>query len=248
MARRTLKLTIEYDGADYCGWQVQPDRRTVQGELYRAFDGLAEGPVHIVGAGRTDAGVHAAGQVAGVHLDTKHAPEVLLRAVNARLPGDIRVRSLEEASPHFNARFDARSRTYQYIFIRRPTALWRRRFYIVQGGLDIRAMRAALASLHGKHDFTSFASSSDDYTAKNCAVVRAELIELPPLLILEVEADHFLHHMVRTVAGTALEIGRGKPWHVGEIIAARDRARSGPTLPPYALYLKSVSYQGHPWR
>lgn len=242
MPRITLKLTIEYDGADYHGWQVQPDRRTVQGELYRAFDELAEGPVHIVGAGRTDAGVHAAGQVASVRLDTKHTPAVLLRAVNAKLPPDIRVRDIKEVSPHFNARFDARSRTYQYIFIRRSTALWRRRFYHVQGELDTGAMRAALASLRGEHDFTSFASSTDDCATKNCTVVRAELVELPPLLILEIEADHFLHHMVRIVAGTALEIGRGKPWHMGEIIAERDRSRAGPTLQPYALYLKAVSY------
>lgn len=242
MAAKKFKLTIEYDGADYYGWQVQPDRRTVQGELYRAFEELAEGPVHIVGAGRTDTGVHAAGQVAGVHLDTKHAPAVLLRAINAKLPPDIHVRDIEEVGPHFNARFDARSRTYQYIFVRRPTALWRRRFYPVRGALDIGAMRASLAALIGEHDFSSFVSSADDCATKNCTVIRIELVEMPPLLILEIEADHFLYHMVRAIAGTALEIGGGKRWEMEEIIAVRDRSRAGPTLPPYALYLKRVSY------
>ena len=242
MAAKRFKLTIEYDGAGYAGWQVQPARPTVQGELYRAFEALAEGEIHIVGAGRTDAGVHAAGQVASVHLDTKHAPAVLLRAVNAKLPPDIHVRDIGEVSQRFNARFDARSRTYQYIFIRRPTALWRERCFVVEDGLDIGAMRAALAAIRGEHDFTSFASSADECATGNCNVIRAELIDLPPLLILEIEADHFLHRMVRTIAGTVLEIGSGKTRDIEEIITARDRSRAGPTLPPHALFLKSVSY------
>ena len=146
------------------------------------------------------------------------------------------------ASARFNARHDARSRTYQYIFIRRPTALWRRRYYAVKGELDTRAMRRAIGALGGEHDFSSFASSDDDCGTKRCTVIRAELLELPPLLVLEIESDHFLHHMVRAIAGTVLEIGRGKPWNMPDIIASRDRSRAGKTLPPYALYLKAVSY------
>jgi tRNA pseudouridine38-40 synthase len=239
---RNFKLTIEYDGTEYAGWQLQPDRPTIQGELARALGALAEGEVQIVGAGRTDAGVHASGQVANARLETRHPPEVLLRAVNAHLPPDIIVRELAEVGVHFNARYDARSRTYQYIFVRRPTALWRRYYCTVAEPLDLGAMRRGLGALIGDHDFTSFASAEDECPTARCGVIRAELIELAPLLVLEIEADHFLHHMVRTIAGTILEIGRGKPLRIAEILEARDRAGAGPTLPPHALYLKRVSY------
>ena len=239
---RTFKLTIEYDGADFSGWQVQPDRRTVQGELYRALEETSGERGKIVGAGRTDAGVHAVGQVASVVSATKLAPAVLLRALNARLPFDIRVRSCTEAPEGFNARFDAKSRTYRYMFIRRPTALWRNYYYAVTGRFDTKAMRRSLGDLLGGRDFTSFASSEDDLPTKRCMMMRAELVEEPPLVVLSLTADHFLHHMVRSIAGTLLEIGRGKPWSMGEIIAAQDHSRTGPTLPPHALYLMEVTY------
>jgi len=239
---RTFKLTIEYDGTDFSGWQVQPDRRTVQGELYRALEETAGERGKIVGAGRTDAGVHAVGQVASVLSSTTLASAVLMRALNARLPFDVRVRSCIEAPEGFNARFDAKSRTYNYIFIRRPTALWRNYYHAVIGSLDTKAMRRSLRDLLGEKDFTSFASSEDDLTTKRCTMIRAELIEAPPLLVLSLTADHFLHHMVRSIAGTLLEIGRGKHWSMEEIVAARDHARSGPTLPPHALYLMQVAY------
>jgi len=239
---RTFKLTIEYDGTDFSGWQVQPDRRTVQGELSRALEETTGERGKIVGAGRTDAGVHAVGQVASVRSGTTLEPAVLRRALNARLPFDIRVRSCAEASPAFNARFDARSRTYRYLFIRRPTALWRNYYLVVTGGLDTSAMRRSLKELLGEKDFTAFAAAEDDLGTKRCNVTRAELIESPPLLVLSLTADHFLHHMVRSIAGTVLEIGRGKPWSMGEIVASLDRSKSGPTLPPHALYLMHVTY------
>jgi tRNA pseudouridine38-40 synthase len=239
---RKLKITLEYDGTDFFGWQSQPDRRTVQGELLHALRVLTGGDVKVVGAGRTDAGVHAAGQVASADLETRLAPEAIQKALNAKLPSDIVVRQVEEASPFFNARFDAKSRTYHYIFIRRRTALWKRYFYLTACGLDLRAMRRALREIIGEKDFTSFASTADTCGAKRCNVIRAELIDSPPLLVLAVTADHFLHNMVRTLAGTTLEIGKGKPWSMTGIIDARNRSNSGPTLPPHALYLMEVKY------
>ncbi|HVO76474.1 MAG TPA: tRNA pseudouridine(38-40) synthase TruA, partial [Candidatus Bathyarchaeia archaeon] len=161
---------------------------------------------------------------------------------NARLPLDVRVRSVEEAPLGFNARFDARSRTYHYVFIRRESALWRNYYYLVRAELDIAAMRRALKELIGEKNFTTFATSRDDSRTKLCYVSRAELIETPPLLTLSITADHFLHHMVRSVAGTSLEIGRGKPWDMARIIAERSPAAAGPTLPPHALYLVHVGY------
>ena len=237
----TFKLTIEYDGADFFGWQVQPDRRTVQGELYAALERITGNRGTIVGAGRTDAGVHAVGQVASVRSDTALSPAVLRRAMNAVLPFDVRVRRCEEAAPAFNARFDAKRREYHYIFIRRQTALWRNYYYAVTGALDTSGMRRSLAGLIGEKDFAAFASVEELATTR-CNMMKAELIESPPLVVLSLTADHFLHHMVRAIAGTMLMIGRGKPLSIEAIIAARDRTKAGPTLPPHALYLMSVVY------
>jgi tRNA pseudouridine38-40 synthase len=239
---RTFKLTIEYDGADFFGWQAQPDQRTVQGELAEAIHRATCTRSVVTGAGRTDSGVHAVGQVASFSSETRLSPDVLRRAVNGWLPKDIRVRSVEEAPPGFNARFDARSRTYHYIFIRRETALWRSYYYLATAPLDLGAMRRALADLAGEHDFTTFTTADAGPGSKSCNVIAAELVETPPLLTLQLTADHFLHHMVRAVAGTVLEIGRGKPWSMAEILAARDSSRAGTTLPPHALYLISVRY------
>jgi len=237
-----LRLDISYDGTDFSGWAVQPGRRTVAGVLTDALRTLVRQDPRLVVAGRTDAGVHAAAQVASFASETRLSPVVLRRAFNARLPVDIRVRSVEEVPGGFNARFDAKSRTYHYIFITRATALWRNYYYLVTATLDLPAMRRALAELRGEHDFTTFAASGDDSRTKRCVVSKAELLETPPLLALEITADRFLHHMVRSIAGTALEIGRGKPWNMAEIVAARDPAAAGPTLPPHALYLMHVRY------
>jgi tRNA pseudouridine38-40 synthase len=239
---RTFKLIIEYDGTDFHGWQIQPRARTVQGELCRAVYHATCERSTVTGAGRTDSGVHAVGQVASFSSQTHLSPAVLHRALNGWLPWDIRVRSVEEAPGGFNARFDAKSRTYHYIFIRRPTALWRNCYYLATADLDLRAMRGALGVLIGERDFTTFTTADDRSRTKRCNMTRAELVETPPLLALTLTADHFLHHMVRAIAGTVLEIGRGKPWNMADILAARDSSRAGQTLPPHALYLMSVRY------
>ncbi len=240
---RNFKLTLEYDGSDFFGWQVQPNRRTVQGELSTVLQELSRGPVKVVGAGRTDAGVHAVRQVANAPLDTRLGPDVLGRALNAKLPPDIRVREVVEVPLSFNARFDATSRTYEYLFIRRPSALWRRYFLLVEDELDVAVMRRAIQALIGEQDFTSFASSADTCVSKRCNVMGAELTGSTPLLVFTITADHFLHHMVRTIAGTLLEIGRGKFLHIGEILKKRNRSAAGPTLPPHALYLMGIHYR-----
>ena len=174
---RNIKLTIEYDGSDFHGWQEQPGLRTVQGELYRAFTEICCGAVKVTGAGRTDAGVHATGQVANVLFRGRLDAAVLHRAVNAVLPRDVIVRAAEEVPLSFNARFDARSRTYRYIFIRRSTALWRRYFYCYRGELDISAMRRAMKLLPGERDFSSFCSSADSCRTKRCRVMQVDLVE-----------------------------------------------------------------------
>jgi len=240
---RNFKLTIEYDGTEFHGWQVQPDVRTVQGEIMRALGELGSG-VTVTGAGRTDAGVHAAGQVANARLETRLDAPTVARAINAKLPHDVRVRGIEEVPLSFNARFDARSKTYRYIVTRRPTPLWRRNFHYYGGELDIQAMRWAARELVGEHDFSSFSSSADSSGTKVCRVMTTELVEAPPLLSFDITADHFLHTMVRSIAGTLIEIGAGKPRDIKHIIEQRDRRAAGPTLPPNGLYLVEVRYEG----
>ncbi|RKZ06955.1 tRNA pseudouridine(38-40) synthase TruA [bacterium] len=239
---RNFKLKIEYEGTEFHGWQVQPDCRTVQGELISSAQELSTEPVRVVGAGRTDAGVHATGQAANILMETRLEAHTILKALNARLPKDVIVKSVEETSLEFNARFDAKRRTYRYIFINRKTALWRRYFYEVPELLDTAAMRKALYSLIGEKDFSSFASREDANRSKRCIVQRADLVESPPFINLNITADHFLHKMVRTIAGTVLEAGLGKQIDMDEVIAARSRDSAGPTLPPHALYLVRVDY------
>ena len=239
---RNIKLTLEYDGTDFHGWQIQPGRRTVQGELCRAIEEITGERPKVTGAGRTDAGVHAVGQVASFCSEARLDVKAFRRALNATLPFDIRVRTAEEAPLSFNARFDAKSRTYHYVMIRRPTALWRRHYYLVTDELDLATMRRALGELLGEKDFTAFASAEEDSGARRCRVTQAELFEAVPVVTIVLTADHFLHHMVRSIAGTALEIGRGKPWSMSAIVEGKGRLKRGPTLPPHGLYLMKVGY------
>lgn len=238
---RNFKLVIEYDGTGFHGWQFQPSLRTVQGEIVQAIEKVTGERCRLVGAGRTDAGVHAAGQVANFVSRTLLATSTLLRAINANLPADIRILSAEEVSNDFDARFDAKSRTYHYIFIRRKTALWRRNYYPVEYPLDTFAMRAALSEILGEHDFSSFTTAEEQGT-RVCRVISAQLIDSWPLLTVAMTADHFLNKMVRIMCGTVLAIGRGKSLSLREILDARDYSMSGPALPPYALYLMRVNY------
>lgn len=239
---RNFKVTLEYDGTGFHGWQVQPELRTVQGELFKAFAELGgKKGMKVTGAGRTDAGVHAAGQVASVRSRTRLDPATVKKALNAKLPSDMAVTSVEQVPMSFHARFDATARSYSYYLIRRRTALWRQRYHYVKGTLDIEAMRKALDSMRGERDFASFASSGDETTTV-CRLMRAELLEIDPLVIISLKADRFLYNMVRRVAGTLLRIGRGSGEDVISIIEKRDNTAGGPVLPPHGLYLMKVDY------
>ena len=238
---RNIKLTIEYDGSGFSGWQIQPSQRTVQGEIVKVLSELAGYRIKVIGAGRTDAGVHAVGQVANYHINSNHSISTIKGALNGHLPTDIIIRDVEEMPLSFHSRYDARSKTYNYIFILKETALWRKFYLQVPGYLDIDAMRNALLRIAGERDFASFASSSNVKTTE-CRIISASLMSQPPLLTLSLKADRFLYNMVRTIAGTVLEIGKGKDFDVGKIIDARDRSLAGPNLPPYALYLMEVAY------
>ena len=242
---RNFKLTMEYDGSGFAGWQVQPNQRTVQGKLYEALGEIAAGELKVIGAGRTDTGVHAAGQVANALLETDMTAAVMLKALRGKLPRDIVVRAVEEVPLSFSARYDARSRRYHYIFIDRPTALWRNYYHEVPEGFrpqDIDAMNEQLRALRGVHDFAPFAAAGSNARTTICNIMRAEIIENRPLVTLSVTADRFLYNMMRSIAGSVLRAGHGR-----ERICSRYTRLGGPLarwarpFPPGALYLMEIT-------
>ena len=244
---RNLKLTLAYDGTEFSGWQSQPDRRTVQGVVESAFASLTGETSSVQGSGRTDAGVHARGQVAHVHTATRHPTAVVLRALNALLPRDVRVLAVEEATQAFHATFDAVSKRYGYEFddgaIFDPFRL--RQAWAVGRWLDVEAMGRAAGSLLGRHDFRCFETNWPNRLSSVRTIFDATAIrEGPSVARVEVEADGFLYNMVRAIAGTLLYVGLGKrpeTW-VADVIRDGRREGAGPTAPPQGLSLLHVRY------
>ncbi|HEV8669651.1 MAG TPA: tRNA pseudouridine(38-40) synthase TruA [Candidatus Limnocylindria bacterium] len=235
---------MAYDGTAYAGFQVQPNAPTVQGELERVLAVMCGEPVRITGAGRTDAGVHATGQVIDLRTTSGLGPADLERGVNALLPEDIAISELGPAEDSFHARFSATGRTYEYRIrnaaVRDP--LRARREHWHPGKLDVAAMRAAAARLVGRHDFAAFAAGDPGVRS----VKRAEWISEGDILRFEIESDAFLRGMVRGIVGTLLWVGRGKITveRFAEVLHARDRALAGPSAPAKGLCLVAVRYGG----
>lgn len=243
-----FRLTLEYDGTGFAGWQRQADgQRTVQGVLEAAVCDVCGGPGRVTGAGRTDAGVHAAGQVAGVEVGTALDPATLARALNARLPDDVAVVGLVAAPADFHPRFDARSKLYRYrIWNGRVRSPLRARFHHqVPQELDLARMGDGAAALVGTHDFASFQAAGSDVADSIRTLTRAEVTGCPRGEIsLELEGSGFLRHMVRNVAGTLLQVGRGQrsAGELPSLLEARDRSAAGPTAPARGLVLVRVEY------
>ncbi len=241
-----FKLTLEYEGTHYHGWQIQPDLPTIQGELEAAIRQVARQPVTVVGAGRTDAGVHALGQVAHFSTTGRLSAEEWHRALNGILPPDIAVLSVEPAPDTFHARFSAKSKLYRYRLLTRVhrSALSRDKILHYPYPLNLDAMEVAARALIGTHDFSSFQGSPTGTENPVCTVARLTVDRFGDEVIFEVEANRFLKQMVRAIVGTLLEVGRGKlkAGDMAEVLAARDRTKAGPTALAHGLYLVRVDY------
>ncbi|TAL10262.1 MAG: tRNA pseudouridine(38-40) synthase TruA [Nitrospirae bacterium] len=242
----TFKLTLEYDGTNYHGWQVQPNLPTVQGTLETVISRVAQHKAHVTSAGRTDAGVHALAQVAHFSTTAKLTAEEWLRALNGLLPPDIAVQALEEVPDTFHARYSAKSKLYRYrIFARvQRSALSQSKILHYPYPLDLEAMEVACRALVGTHDFTSFQGAQTDNENPVCSVTRLTVDRFGDEVIFEAEANRFLKQMVRNIVGTLLEVGRGKlqAGEIAGILAAKDRTKAGPTAPAHGLYLVKVDY------
>lgn len=250
------KLTLAYDGTDFHGWQVQPGHPTIQGELASAIERVTGESVLPQGSGRTDAGVHARAQVASFELTSPIPPPNLFRALNRTLPSPIRVVNAEHAPPDFHARHSVRAKTYEYrIFRGEICPPWLARYvYALNWPLDTEKMQNAAANVIGEHDFTSFAATDPDLSARQSdpetpqnnirTIFSSSWTEENGLLIYNVRGNGFLHHMVRNLVGTFLDVGRRQiaPEEITTILNQRSRPAAGPTAPARGLFLNSVQY------
>ena len=243
---RTLKLTLAYDGTRFVGWQRKAEGESIQGLLEDALARFEGASVDVHGAGRTDAGVHALGQVASARVTFVHDTATLARALNALLPEDIRVVDVAEAAPDFHARFDARFKTYQYEMRTTPVSTPFDRAYVwhLPEPLDLNAMRQAAAVLVGTHDFAAFQSTGSETSSTVRTIFRSELLAGDGLLTYEIAGDGFLRHMVRAIVGTLVEIGRGRRpvSTMADLVAGGTRADAGATAPARGLFLVRVDY------
>ena len=246
---RTIKLTVQYDGTEYVGWQRQENGTSIQELLEDALEPIEGSPVAVHGAGRTDAGVHALAQVATTTLSTRLDCVTLIRALNAVLPSDVRVLAAQEMPAGFHARFSATGKLYEYRIVNAPFVspfIQRYAWHLVPP-LDIDAMREAAAPLAGTHDFAAFQGAGSSIVMTERTVRRIEWqdgggYDLP--LVLRIEGDGFLRHMVRNIVGTLVEVGLGR-WPAGcipDILASRDRTFAGATAPAKGLFLVRVDY------
>ncbi len=244
---KNFQLTIEYDGTAFKGWQRQAAVRTVQAELERALGRMIRSNVTVIGAGRTDAGVHALGQVANFRCDTRLSPEEILKGLNSLLPRDVAIRDCRWAPEGFHARFDAKSKLYQYRILNRAAraAIGRDYAWLIHRPLNIMVMEQAARHLVGRQDFKAFESAGSPRAHTWRHVRRADWVEEQDRrLTFQIEADGFLRGMVRNIVGTLVAVGLGQrdPQEIAAILASRDRCRAGVTAPARGLFLVAVHY------
>ncbi|MFI5304756.1 MAG: tRNA pseudouridine(38-40) synthase TruA [Nitrospiria bacterium] len=240
-----VKLTLAYDGTPFHGWQIQPKVVTVQEILKKAIETITNGrKVNLIGAGRTDSGVHALGQVANFKTEKLLDEKKWKDALNALLPNEVVVINVELVSSKFHARYSAKKKSYVYrIGFKRSPFLFNKEWKISYP-LNVAAMKKALTFLIGKHDFSSFASSLSESESKICKLLKGEIIKDKESIVIRLTADRFLTHMARAIVGTLVEVGSGKikPKDLNGILLSKNRSKAGKTAPPHGLYLEGVTY------
>lgn len=246
MKMRNIKMTIEYDGTNYCGWQIQDGGPTLQETIESRLKTIAKETIKTISSGRTDAGVHALGQVINFYTKSRMDETPFLKAMNSLLPRDIAVKEVREVSLDFHARFSAKSKIYTYLILNSPlrSSFFERYAWHVPFPVDLESMKEAAKYLEGTHDFTSFRASSCGAKSPIRTILDSHIITKEDLIEITFEANAFLQYMVRNIIGTLVEIGRGKirPIDMKHLIEAKDRKKAGPTSPPQGLFLIAVHY------
>ncbi len=241
---KTLKLTIEYDGTDFVGWQIQENGRSVQAEIEHALDQILQERHSVVGSGRTDAGVHARGQVAHCRVTASVDVDSLCHSLNSVLPDDVAIIAIEEVPETFNARYSVVERRYKYFISTQRSPLQRRYEWWIKYKMDIDRMNRCAEIIQGEHDFASFCKTKSEVNNHICTVYYAAWIAEEHRFIFDITADRFLHGMVRTLVGTMVDVGRGfiSVEDFLYILNERDRRAARMAAPPQGLFLWEVSY------
>ena len=244
---RNIKITIEYDGKDFNGWQKQPNKLNIQGEIERAIEEITGEKVDLIASGRTDAGVHALAQVANFKIEKDIPIEKIPYALNSKLKKSIRVKSAEEVDEKFHSRYTCKRKTYRYVINNslQGTAIYRNLQYHFPEKLDEEKMNKGIKYLIGEHDFKSFKASGTSSKSSVRTIYDAKVTREGEIVTIELTGNGFLYNMVRIISGTLVDVGIGKikPEDVKDILEARDRLKAGRTLPPTGLYLVDVKYE-----
>jgi len=243
---RNIKLTIEYDGKDFNGWQKQPSKLNIQGTIEKAIESITGEEVELNASGRTDAGVHSLGQVANFKTNSNIPIEKMAIAINSRLKKSIVIKNAEEVDEKFHSRLNCKQKTYRYIInnSKYGTAIYRNLEYHVSNDLDIKKMQEAVKYFEGEHDFKAFKASGTSSKSSVRTIHKAEVYTKEDRIYIELTGNGFLYNMVRIISGTLLEVGLGKidPKDINKIIESGQRENAGKTLPAHGLYLVEVKY------
>lgn len=244
---KRIRLTVAYDGTEYCGWQIQPNGVTVEGELNAALSRITGKEIKVIGASRTDAGVHSRGNVAVFDTETRIPPDRIAYAVNRELPEDIVVTESVEVPETWHPRYQKSAKTYEYRILNRemPDPMRRRDTWHVPWKLDMEAMRRGAGYLIGEHDFKSFCSIRTGVKDTVRTVYSLEIRKEDDIVVIRITGNGFLYNMVRIISGTLLEAGKGriKPEEIKDILEALNREKAGPTAPPMGLVLDRIAYE-----
>ncbi len=243
---RNIKLTIEYDGKDFGGWQKQQSKLNIQGEIERAIENITGEKTDLIASGRTDAGVHALGQVANFKTNSNMSIDKIPIAINSQVKNSIRIKKAEEVDENFHSRFNCKRKTYRYVIDNSQygSAIYRNISYHMPIKLDVENMKKAIKYFEGEHDFKSFKSSGTSSKSSVRIIYKANIITEGENIAIDLTGNGFLYNMVRIIAGTLVDVGLGKikPDDIPTIIEAKDRTKAGKTLPPQGLMLLNVEY------